>query len=148
MNKVLITKYVEGKEIKSEFDYIPKEPSKPKGNVVKKLSKSKQKKLEKKQRNKERKKKFKQRNKKDSDFYRSREWLELRYRVLRNYEGKCMCCGQSPKKNKVILHVDHIKPRSKFPELELQYDNLQILCAACNRGKSNKDSTDWRTNVN
>jgi len=42
------------------------------------------------------------------------------------------------------IHVDHIKPRSKFPELELVFDNLQVLCDDCNIGKSNVDSTDFR----
>ena len=47
-------------------------------------------------------------------------------------------------KTKGVMHVDHIKPRSKFPDLELEFDNLQILCKACNLGKSNKDQTDFR----
>ncbi len=42
------------------------------------------------------------------------------------------------------MNVDLIKPRSKFPELALTLDNLQILCAACNHGKGNWDQTDWR----
>jgi len=40
--------------------------------------------------------------------------------------------------------VDHIKPRSKFPELELVFDNCQVLCNSCNMGKSNNDYTDFR----
>jgi len=43
-----------------------------------------------------------------------------------------------------VLHVDHIKPRSKYPELSLTFSNLQILCEDCNFGKSNIDQTDWR----
>src|SRR5262249_39926358 len=39
---------------------------------------------------------------------------------------------------------DHIKPRSKFPELELELGNLQVLCADCNLGKRAWDQTDWR----
>lgn len=54
-----------------------------------------------------------------------------------------MCCGANPSDG-VKMHVDHIKPRSKFPELALVLDNLQILCEDCNLGKSNKDETDWR----
>jgi hypothetical protein len=37
------------------------------------------------------------------------------------------------------LHVDHVKPRSKYPELALDLDNLQILCAACNTRKGDRD---------
>lgn len=76
-------------------------------------------------------------------FYNSREWRELRYRVLTKSDGRCQCCGA-----KAIdggrLHVDHIKPRSKFPELALEESNLQVLCEDCNLGKSNIDQTDWR----
>jgi len=79
-----------------------------------------------------------------TDFYSSDEWRSLRYRVLRKYSGECMCCGRSKKKHNVIIHVDHIKPRSRFPHLELSFENLQILCEDCNLGKSNTDCVDWR----
>ena len=63
-------------------------------------------------------------SKKDNeDFYKSREWLELRVRVLEKYECKCMMCGRSPKYHEVVIHVDHIKPRSKFPEQSLRISN-------------------------
>ena len=54
-----------------------------------------------------------------------------------------MLWAESPN---VELHVDHIKPRSKHPELELDINNLQILCKDCNLGKSNTDSIDYRFN--
>jgi hypothetical protein len=73
-------------------------------------------------------------------FYESRQWQELRYRALRHHGRKCMLCFATD----CELHVDHIKPRSKYPELALQFENLQVLCRACNMGKSNKDETDWR----
>lgn len=75
-----------------------------------------------------------------NEFFDSREWQELRYRALIEYGRKCMCCGIT----KAEFHVDHIKPRSKYPELALDFSNLQILCRACNLGKSNKDETDFR----
>lgn len=74
------------------------------------------------------------------EFYRTRQWRELRYQAFRLHGNKCQCCSAS----NVMLHVDHIKPRSTHPGLELQLDNLQILCEPCNIGKSNKDATDWR----
>ncbi len=80
----------------------------------------------------------------NDDFYMSREWRELRVRVLEKYECKCMMCGRSPKYHGIVIHVDHIKPRSKYPELSLDFNNLQLLCCLCNRGKSNKYETDWR----
>jgi len=73
-------------------------------------------------------------------FYYSREWLEIRYAVLAKYGYNCMVCGIRAKPP----HVDHIKPRSKYPALELTFDNLQVLCHDCNIGKSNLDETDWR----
>ena len=81
----------------------------------------------------------------DNDkFYISREWRELRVRVLEKYECACMMCGRSPIRDKVVIHVDHIKPRSFYPELSLEFNNMQLLCEDCNLGKSNKYTTDWR----
>jgi hypothetical protein len=77
------------------------------------------------------------------DFYDSREWLSVRYEALRVSNGRCTCCGVRPSADNPI-HVDHIKPRSKFPELSLTLSNLQVLCKRCNLGKSAADDTDWR----
>lgn len=77
------------------------------------------------------------------DFYRSDEWMQLRYKALKLHGAACQCCGAT-RKDGIKLHVDHIKPRSKYKSLELRLDNLQVLCEACNLGKSNTDSTDWR----
>lgn len=76
------------------------------------------------------------------NFYRSMEWRQLRYLALRN-SGGCNCCGAKASDG-VKLHVDHIKPRSKYPELALSLDNIQVLCEDCNIGKGSWDSTDWR----
>lgn len=76
------------------------------------------------------------------EFYKSREWRELRYLVLSHYKNICMCCGARPPD--VVLHVDHIKPISLFPKLCLVFNNLQILCEQCNLGKSNLDMKDFR----
>jgi len=91
-------------------------------------------------------KKKKKRGKKwkGDNFYLSNAWRELRYRVIRKYGAQCMACGRSPKRHGVVIHCDHIKPRSKYPHLELVFENLQLLCEDCNLGKSNIDETDWR----
>jgi len=78
------------------------------------------------------------------EFLVTREWRELRYRVLRKRGGSCECCGRNYRDHGVVVHVDHIKPRSKYPHLSLVFENLQVLCEDCNIGKSNKDQTDWR----
>ncbi|MDX1558997.1 MAG: HNH endonuclease [Marinobacter sp.] len=77
------------------------------------------------------------------DFYFSDTWRSLRYQAFLTYGRKCLCCGATPETG-AVLHVDHIKPRSTHPELSMDLDNLQILCADCNLGKSNVDDTDFR----
>lgn len=77
-------------------------------------------------------------------FYDRPEWLALRYRVLRKYGFKCQACSASPRDDGAVLHVDHIRPISKFPELALEESNLQVLCADCNLGKSNRYEDDHR----
>ena len=80
--------------------------------------------------------------KKKTNFYSTWAWRKLRYKVIKHYGGTCMCCGASGKG--VVISVDHIKPRSLFPELALDFDNMAVLCMPCNMGKSNTDFTDWR----
>lgn len=75
-----------------------------------------------------------------SDFYVSEVWMAMRELVFQKYGKRCMRginCGGP-------LQIDHIKPRSKFPELELDFNNLQVLCKSCNDWKSNVDYTDFR----
>jgi len=106
---------------------------------------TKQLKVAKKKRRKNKKQRKKDVTKRSSDkFYSSIEWRELRVRVLERYECKCMMCGRSPKEHNVVLNVDHIKPRKKYPHLALVFNNLQVLCGACNHGKGNKFETDYR----
>lgn len=79
----------------------------------------------------------------DREFYKSPAWLRVRYQVLARYGFVCMAC----KRHKDVtgpLHVDHIKPRSKYPKLALDPTNLQVLCMACNLGKSNRYEHDHR----
>ena len=62
--------------------------------------------------------------------------LRLRFKVLKRDNFSCVQCGASPAKDqKVVLHIDHIKPWSKGGETEIS--NLQTLCQNCNLGKSN-----------
>ena len=71
-----------------------------------------------------------------SEFYQTFEWRQLRWKVLLESDKSCAMCGRT-KAHGIILHVDHIKPRSKYPALELTQSNLQVLCEDCNIGKSN-----------
>ena len=98
------------------------------------------------------KKKPKKKAKRKRDlFYKSQEWKELRYRKLADIKH-CECCGKGKgdkleSGERIKLTVDHIKPRSLYPELSLEYDNLQVLCQECNVGKSNKFEDDFRDSV-
>ena len=84
-----------------------------------------------------------QRNSPAGEFYASREWASVRYAALLKADGRCACCGASRNEG-AVMHVDHIKPRSKYPLLALVLDNLQVLCNLCNVAKSNIDMTKWR----
>lgn len=76
-------------------------------------------------------------------FYNSPEWRRLRYKAFKLYGNQCSCCGRSAKDG-LKMHVDHIKPRSKYPDLALDISNLQILCEDCNISKGNRDNIKWR----
>lgn len=75
------------------------------------------------------------------NFYKSDKWQELRKKVHKLYKCGCMKCGAF----NTETHVDHIFPRSKYPKLEYNIFNLQILCKNCNMEKSNKNNIDYRT---
>ena len=77
------------------------------------------------------------------DFYDSWEWKTARYQALKKHGATCMLCGAKASEGAKIC-VDHIKPRALYPALELDLNNLQILCDECNRGKGRWDETDWR----
>jgi len=67
----------------------------------------------------------------------------LRYQVLMDSAGRCALCGATKKES--ILDVDHIIPRSRGGKTVRE--NLQVLCAKCNRSKGNKDATDFREDM-
>lgn len=89
-----------------------------------------------------------------TSFYSSWEWKAARYEALKTYGRRCQCCGWRPGDTEHgHLVVDHIKPRSKYPDLSLSVSNLQVMCNDCNMGKSNiwdddfRDVEDWFSNI-
>ncbi len=74
------------------------------------------------------------------DFFKSRAWKEMRVKVFDAYGRRCMKCGSTTR----IMQVDHIRPRSIRPDLALEFDNLQVLCSACNYAKGTS-TRDYRT---
>ena len=73
--------------------------------------------------------------------YDDSRWNELRYKTFKECGFTCMACNDGTE----ILHIDHIKPLSKYPELAFEPSNLQVLCARCNNGKSNKYVDNFRS---
>ena len=72
-------------------------------------------------------------------FYSSPEWAKLREQVIKEEGRVCAQCGRPIKDNNDVT-VDHIRPRTKYPHLELSRENLRVLCRSCNSAK--KDS-EW-----
>ena len=70
---------------------------------------------------------------KQYNFYRTRQWQELRQRTLDRDHYICQYCGQ-PNSNT----VDHIVPIEFDESLMASIDNLAVICRKCHRLK-----TDW-----
>jgi hypothetical protein len=78
-------------------------------------------------------------------FLFSSEWRKLRLKAIERYGTTCVKCGREPSE-KHPVNIDHIKPRKFYPQLALDIENLQPLCAPCNREKANKPPIDYRKN--
>ena len=67
----------------------------------------------------------------------------IRWQVFQRDNWRCLSCGRKvADDDTLILHVDHILPRSKGGKDE--FENYQTLCDKCNIGKSNKDDRSFR----
>ncbi|MBQ9472253.1 MAG: HNH endonuclease [Ruminococcus sp.] len=76
-----------------------------------------------------------QRNVNTAKAERRKMSQDLRYRIMKRDNFRCVLCGRSAKDG-VSLHVDHIKPISKGGKtIE---SNLRTLCSDCNLGKRDK----------
>lgn len=82
-------------------------------------------------------------------FFISDQWIKLRYQTLTCYLANngnhCPKCFRQfgPW---LPPQVDHIRPRSKFPELALEPSNLQVLCRECNMAKgADNDNLDLKS---
>ena len=77
----------------------------------------------------------------DTDFYRQSAWIKLR-NAFREQNPLCVECLKENNVVSIIGNngvVDHIKPRSKYPELEYEWSNLQSLCHVHHNKKSAKE---------
>lgn len=70
----------------------------------------------------------------------SNDWRYLRKKVFKIQGDRCLKCGKKTSR----MHIDHIKPKSRYPHLEYKIDNLQVLCQDCNREKSFDKIVDYR----
>jgi hypothetical protein len=66
-------------------------------------------------------------------------WKELRRKVFETWGKQCLKCN-----SKENIAVDHIKPYSLYPELIIEFNNLQPLCRSCNSIKGNRNCDDYR----
>lgn len=64
-------------------------------------------------------------------FYNSKEWKELRKQAFERDHYTCVDCTRVGRE----LEANHIKPRSKFPELKLVLSNIETLCKKCHDKK-------------
>jgi len=80
----------------------------------------------------------KERIEEQEQFYSSPEWAIIRKQVIDEEGYICALCGKKIRKQGDIT-VDHIKPRSKYPDLALERQNLQVLCRKCNSSKRDED---------
>ena len=68
--------------------------------------------------------------------YKYKVWRQA---VLLKGDYQCSQCG-----SKEELTADHILPRSKYPELELDVDNGRVLCDKCRVADMLKSLLDGR----
>ncbi|KEK25707.1 HNH endonuclease [Bacillus gaemokensis] len=63
-------------------------------------------------------------------FYKSKEWRQLRVKVLQRDNYECCMCRDKGKYRKADC-VHHIKEVKEYPELALTFENLKSLCNQC-----------------
>jgi len=74
-------------------------------------------------------------------FYSSPEWIVIRKQVIEEEGRVCAECGKRIK-NDIDITVDHKRPRSKYPDIALDRENLRVLCRTCNSKKGAR-LPDW-----
>lgn len=63
-------------------------------------------------------------------FYTSPEWLAVREQALHRDGNRCSVARLIGGDCSATLHVHHLKPRSEYPELALDLDNLLTVCSS------------------
>lgn len=72
---------------------------------------------------------------------RSKEWFTPITGALKSADVRCMyCSSDSPS------HVEHYRPRARFPELTFDYENYLLSCSICNNYKGSRFPLDDQGN--
>ena len=73
-------------------------------------------------------------------FYATREWRDMRSAIIRRDGRICQMCHRSIALAR-NLTIDHVQPRSKYPERALDPSNLRVVCRRCNSAKGTTEIT-------
>lgn len=69
------------------------------------------------------------------------QWQKLRVRILKRDNGLCQPCLEGGRVN-AASHVDHKTPKSRGgTDTD---DNLQAICVACHKAKTDREKNDGR----
>ena len=66
------------------------------------------------------------------DFYNSEEWAQIRIKILRRDDFKCIHCSNPAN------HIDHINSAYYFPKIALDPNNLISSCENCHKKRQPK----------
>lgn len=72
----------------------------------------------------------------------SNNYLIYKEQLVKDFRDLCGYCGKNRNYFFDNFQIDHFKPKSKYPDLKNDYNNLVLSCPICNRNKSD----DWPTN--
>ncbi len=72
----------------------------------------------------------------------NKERIDLLDSLCNMYSGCCAYCEASLNITS-SAYIDHFRPRSLFPELTFEYNNLNYSCQICNRNKSDSWNKDY-----
>lgn len=61
------------------------------------------------------------------------QWVRATDILKEHYDKPCPKCDRIMYKG--FASIDHIKPKSKYPELIFEYSNLEVICLTCNNEK-------------
>ena len=72
-----------------------------------------------------------------ASYYAKYRTLDVKQALERIYDGLCCYC-ESPVGTVDYPHIEHRKPKNKFPEGTYDWNNLHIACQKCNVAKGEK----------